>query len=350
MLENVFDSECLPSVDRLDAWRDITSRSLTPTVFDVEGADGFRATLQAMDLGATNVTTMTYSSMRCRRTPKLIRRSDPELYAVGLILGGRQTVAQAEREAAPEPHNLVLYSTFKPFDSRVDASDSTASSVLAQVPRTLIPFSGDKADRLLATSMSGREGIGALLAQFLTRLATDATSYKPTDAPRLGMILLDLLTALIAHHTDTAAPLESRQRALYLRIKAFIHQHLSDPHLTPDAIAGAHHISTRQLHRLFQDHKVAVAAYIRCQRLEHTRRDLADPALASRPIHAIATRWGFIHPEAFSRAFQTAYGLSPRDHRRHALPDARIVKNPARIIKDVPDLALRDSYRATKTR
>ena len=323
MLEKVFDSECLPSADRLDAWREVTSRSMSPTVLDAEGSGGFRATLRAMDLGAANVTTMTYSSMRCRRTPQLIRRSDPELYSVGLILGGRQSVSQAGRRAAPEPHDLVLYSTFKPFDSRVDAGDRTASTVLAQVPRALIPLAGDRADQLLATSMSGQQGIGALLAQFLARLATDATSYKPTDAPRLGVILLDLLTALMAHHldTDTAAPLESRQRILYLRIRAFIHQHLGDPHLTPETVAGAHHMSTRQLHRLFQDHQVTVAAYIRRQRLEHTRRDLADPALVSRPIHAIATRWGFSHPEAFSRAFQAAYGLSPRDHRRHALPE-----------------------------
>ncbi|MCG5220618.1 helix-turn-helix domain-containing protein [Streptosporangium soli] len=35
------------------------------------------------------------------------------------------------------------------------------------------------------------------------------------------------------------------------QIHAFILQNLGDAHLTPDAIAAAHHISVRYLHKLF---------------------------------------------------------------------------------------------------
>jgi AraC-like DNA-binding protein len=76
------------------------------------------------------------------------------------------------------------------------------------------------------------------------------------------------------------------------------------------------HISTRGLHRLFEDQGMTVAAWIRAQRLEGCRCDLANPALRLMPIYEIAVRWGFSHPAAFSRAFRT-YGLSPRDYRRY---------------------------------
>ncbi|MYU26013.1 hypothetical protein GTY84_30500 [Streptomyces sp. SID8352] len=48
------------------------------------------------------------------RAPRLIRRSDPETYAVGLILRGRQTIVQNRREAPLGAGDLVVYSTSPP--------------------------------------------------------------------------------------------------------------------------------------------------------------------------------------------------------------------------------------------
>ncbi|GAB2620489.1 hypothetical protein GCM10027168_60690 [Streptomyces capparidis] len=111
---------------------------------------------------------------------------------------------------------------------------------------------------------------------------------------------------------------QARRRALWLRVHAFIDQHLGDPALGPEAIAAAHGISTRHLHRLFAEHDRTVAAWIRHRRLECCRDDLADPQLAARPIQSIAAQWGFTGPAQFSRAFRAAYGVSPREHRHAA--------------------------------
>ncbi|WP_143677314.1 helix-turn-helix domain-containing protein, partial [Streptomyces scabiei] len=48
---------------------------------------------------------------------------------------------------------------------------------------------------------------------------------------------------------------------------------------------------------------------------EGARRDLADPNLASTPVHTIATRWGMVRPSDFTRAFRSAYGVSPMEYR-----------------------------------
>ncbi|WP_344985793.1 AraC family transcriptional regulator [Streptomyces violaceus] len=105
------------------------------------------------------------------------------------------------------------------------------------------------------------------------------------------------MSALIAHacEANNSLPPETRQQTLVLRIRAFIQQHLHDPQLTPRTIAAAHHISRSYLYRLFEYEEESVAAWIRRQRLEHARRDLAEPAMRSTPIHAIAARWGFSH-------------------------------------------------------
>ena len=110
-------------------------------------------------------------------------------------------------------------------------------------------------------------------------------------------------------------PPETRQRALLQRSHAFVEQRLGDPELTPATIAGAHYISVRYLYRLFEGEPAGVAGWVRQRRLERCRRDLLDPALAARPVSAIAARWGLANASHFSRAFRAAYGLSPVEYR-----------------------------------
>jgi len=142
--------------------------------------------------------------------------------------------------------------------------------------------------------------------------------YGAADGARLGTTLVDLLTAALAARLDREdeIPSDSRQQALRRRVHAFIEQRLGDPELTPGTIAAAHHVSVRYLYKLFEDRPSGVAAWIRQRRLERSRRDLLDPALADRPVSAIAARWGLTDPAAFSRLFRAAYGVPPLEYRR----------------------------------
>jgi AraC-like DNA-binding protein len=165
--------------------------------------------------------------------------------------------------------------------------------------------------------MPGTEGLGALLAPFLTQVATHPEQYHAVDAPRLGTVALDLMTTLLGRHlaAEDAVPVDVRRRALVARVHAFIQRQLGDVNLSPRLVADAHHVSIRSLHRLFEAEDSTVAEYIRSQRLARCRRDLADPALRAQPIQAIAGRWGFTDKAHFSRAFRAAHGMTPQAYR-----------------------------------
>jgi transcriptional regulator GlxA family with amidase domain len=62
-----------------------------------------------------------------------------------------------------------------------------------------------------------------------------------------------------------------------------------------------------------------VAHWIRTLRLENCRRELRDPLLAHCPVSGIAARWGILDAAQFSRAFQSAFGESPRAYRLAAI-------------------------------
>lgn len=97
--------------------------------------------------------------------------------------------------------------------------------------------------------------------------------------------------------------------------------------------APPHHISTSYLHRLFREQGSTVGTWIRQQRLERTRRDLGDPALAGVPVNRIAARWGFPHHPVFTRAFHSAYGMPPRDYRHLALGGGRAAPAPSSALR-----------------
>jgi AraC-like DNA-binding protein len=311
----------VPVQDRFGCWAEMTANATVSTMLSTDHRKDFRATARMLDLGVARAYAMTYPSLDSRRTPQLIRRSDPEQYQLSLTLRGAQRVTQIGRDTSLGPHDLTLYDSSRPYDCQLIAAEGgTVAFTAVQIPKARFPVPPDRIDRLLAVGMSGRTGIGALLVQFLVRLTEDAHHYRPSDAPRLATILSDLVVALLAHELDagSSVPPDSHRRVLVLRIQAFIRRHIGEAQLSPAVIAAAHHISARHLHRLFQDQGVTVTAWIRAQRLEGCRRELADPALCLRPISEIAMRWGFSHPAAFSRAFRAAYGVSPRDYRRQA--------------------------------
>jgi AraC-like DNA-binding protein len=128
--------------------------------------------------------------------------------------------------------------------------------------------------------------------------------------------VLDLLGTVLTERLDCSpADPDRAHRALMLQITSFIEEHLGEADLAPAQIAAAHHISLRQLHKLFHASGTTVAGWIRQRRLERCGHDLRDPRWSGRPVAAIGARWGYPDPAHFSRLFKAAYGVGPRDYR-----------------------------------
>nr|BFD88254.1 helix-turn-helix domain-containing protein [Streptomyces sp. Xyl84] len=314
-MEKVFDSDDFPARDALSAWEQVIADAVMPTSFTPIGTDVFRGRVSTMPLGAVQVSAMSYSPYLTRRTPALIRASDPEILAFGVTSSGPHVIEQNRNRAAVQPGELLFFESSRPFETYADGG-----CILIQFPRTLLPLPARHVSQLLCRALPGDRGMGRLLTAFLTHLAEDGTSYTSHDTVRLGTLGLDLVTATLAHflELESGIPSDSRQRVLYMRITSFIERHLGDTALTASELAAAHHISVRSLHRLFQQHGVTVRSWIRNRRLERCRRDLADPLKSHVPIQAIAARWGFPHAPDFTRAFRALHGITPSDFRNQA--------------------------------
>jgi AraC-like DNA-binding protein len=314
------DSRDVPAAERFGWWCEVTSRDLMPTWIDTHHVGDFRARATQLTLGEVELSTLEFPALRSARTPQLIRRSDPERWELALVSAGSMCLEQHRRSTRLAPGELVLFDTSRPFDSTAEALAGPASVMILHLPRRAVPLPERALRALAARRMPTRRGVAAVLRRCLTEIGEQTPALDGAPAHRLGSAAVDLATAVLAERADAEDRLPRHRSAVALRqqITAFIADNLDDPELTPAAVAAAHHISLRYLHRLFQQQERGVAAYIREERLRRCRTDLADPLLAGRAVTEIGAHWGFRDPVGFNRVFKRAYGLPPGQYRRHA--------------------------------
>ncbi|MET8309997.1 helix-turn-helix domain-containing protein [Micromonospora sp. NPDC005173] len=331
------DTTVLPPGERFGMWLDLVARTSAPLRIRSAHTDDFAARADFIDLGPIQLVEYQYPSLDATRTRKLVRRSDPELYVLALTTGGVGTSSQNGRHSEIQAGEFTFYDASRPHDVCHHATEperDQATSIITLIPHAALPLPPQRMAALYGGRMSGSEGIGALLAQFLLQVTGHPEQYHAADASRLGAVGLDLATTMLGRHllAEDEVPTEVRRRALVTQVQAYVHRHLGDAALSPQAVADAHHISLRSLHRLFEGEESTVASYIRDLRLARCRRDLTDPALRTQSVQTIAARLGFPDKAHFSRVFRGAYGLSPQAYREGYPDPARIVNRPASTV------------------
>jgi AraC-like DNA-binding protein len=322
--QSVYHSDDVPAQERFERWWNLVRETHAPVDLRSAYDRDFRAWQRVLPLDQLTIWPTTFQPALFRRTPRLIRASDPEGVHISVPMTGPLETRRGELETTHPPGTLLVLNASRPFDVWGGRQGHSHYGIGLEIPRSALPLPRNGLDRVAALPLSARSGYGALLAQTLVQIVDDTESYDATDGPRLASLLIEMVSALFATALGAQAvsrSAEDHRLVLLLRIKTFIQCHLGDPELRPPVVAAAHTISLSYLHRLFQQDGTSVSAWIRAQRLDRARRDLADRAQAAAPIAMIAARWGFRDAAEFSRAFRRAFGVPPREYR--AAPWAR---------------------------
>jgi AraC-like DNA-binding protein len=310
----VLHATAAPLTSRTDYWQHVLEDTFGPADLRVGGRLDSGDQLRVGDAGAVRVIELSISSRNeAERAQTHIRQLDRELYKIAVHARGHGVVEQDGRQAWLAPGDVIFADLSRPCRWAY----SSAQFVSVSFPRALLPLRPDQLTRLTGVRIPGDRGLGALISTLARQLPELLDDCGAAEQARLGTAVVDLVTAALAARLDRAqeVPPDSRQRALLLRVLAFIEERLGDPGLSPAGVAAAHHISVSYLYKLFEIEQTPVAEWIRRRRLERCRRDLLDPALRHTPVSSIAARWGFTSAAHFSRAFRAAHGLPPADYR-----------------------------------
>ncbi len=232
----------------------------------------------------------------------------PYCYVLLQLSGGRLMVSQNGNEAVLQEGDWTIIDSLRPAYFRFEGTFNILS---LNLPRDLVTAEARDDDLPLAPFLSGTTGSSAIFSAFARSLYNHAPSLHPDDV-RYRRHVFDLLFSALPGTFD------HRERTRGRRLDAaqrFIDAHLADPELNPQRVADGVNVSSRHLHRLFEETGGTVGDWIRHRRLERARCDLADPRFRGNSILEIAFSWGFSDGPHFSRAFRDAFGMSPREYR-----------------------------------
>jgi AraC family transcriptional regulator, positive regulator of tynA and feaB len=242
-----------------------------------------------------------------------------------LVLAGtdncvESVTLQDGREARLQPGDFTLCDLTRPYVVR---SDRPCKLLVVGIPRSLllryVPFP----EELTACAMSGRDSMNGLVSDYLQTLWARFPAGLPLpDAWQVCQATMSLVGGAYERLAQDRPARRSAASAHRARIRCYIEKHLTDPDLTPAAIASGCQINVRYMHRLQALENETLAKYILRRRLEECARALAAPQ-QRRSVTEIAFLYGFKSATHFGRAFRERYGVTPGKYALNATTASR---------------------------
>jgi AraC-like DNA-binding protein len=262
------------------------------------------------------------SSMRgieVGRTAKQVRSCPSPMLAIAVQGSGECSFSRDGEQQVLNTGRVLVYDKNTPYDF---SWTGRGTSLCLYVPLDDLGMSHDVI-REACTRLS-LSPLYELVVNHIAGLGRNAVALATDPAAAgVGTFSVELVRALVASAAhDARHRREALATTVLAQIRAYVRQHLSDPDLTPEVIAAAHHISLRHLYKVCAAADFSLHEWIIKQRLQGARDELAGAPSQYRSIAMIAQRWGFSNPTHFSRRFRDAYGITPRDWRRAAGTDA----------------------------
>ncbi|MGW2741002.1 AraC-like ligand-binding domain-containing protein [Streptomyces sp. NPDC001450] len=303
-----------------DTWAQVITDSFVPLTLGSAPPE-FRGSVRqnALRPGLTLTEVRTRGQSVVTRTPRLARSEPRDDYLFLLHLAGTGTLWQDGHEAALPIAGGALCDAARPYRL---VFPTGARQLVLQIPREQLANQVGHLRRQCGRPVPAEHPAARVLAAYLSELANVSAGLEPGQRSELGRTAVDLLaTALRATAGDEPTAPDGRQATL-ATMRTFVHDHLTDPHLTPGTLARQHGVSVRYATQLFADSGTSPAAYIRSARLRAAHRALTDPRYTPLTIASIAARSGFTDRTTFTRAFVREYGITPAQLRAGAMRPA----------------------------
>ncbi len=306
-MSQLFSTDLLAPSDRIDAWQWNAQQICGDCRIQLPKAS-FHGSIEIRNVAGLPLTRFSSSALSFWKWPfdsaNALTRS---CLVITQIAGCRQYL-QGGTEVLLRPGDSTVIDSALPWSS---SCESNCVRLYLRVPRWMMENRLQMRDIPIAPKITGRTALGATLSKLSRTLYEDATAMETDEVMGALDTYFDALGSLLRGQILTG----SETPGLRVRVLQFLDAHITEPTLTPFVIAEAMGVSVRHLHRVFSVSGNTLGDYIRSCRLEHCRKDLADPRLKNRSITEIAFSKGFCDAAHFSHCFRKQFGISARAFR-----------------------------------
>jgi AraC family transcriptional regulator, positive regulator of tynA and feaB len=302
----IWDIAASPAAEQFAAWHEAICQAFVPLTPTRAGHDsaGFAARVETRELGSVVRARIDSQPQLTAHGDREIARSRGEYVFVNLQLRGRchvrHQVGHRDVRSVVRPGQFVVLDTTEPYHLRFDEPWRMLSY---RVPHDRL--GGRPRPSRLGSAIDGGSGTGHVVRALMRSLWRWDEAAADEDLERS-------FTAVVA--AALGGPREDDPDDLRAAVLRHIAADPGSPELTVGAVARRFAVSPRSLHAAFAGHDTTFAATVRRMRLDRCARAIADPAEHA-TVTAIAARYGYRDPSAFSRAFRREYGAAPTDLR-----------------------------------
>jgi AraC-like DNA-binding protein len=314
-----FEGVRMPADQNAAAWREAMA-----TLFDIDelswnGDAPFRADLDSFAMGPILFGLARAGSQRFRRTLDTIARSGVDHILVQLYSRGGFEGTAGEHAMTVRPGDLCVFDLAQMVETRAVAFEN----LNMVIPRPMLAAQLARPEALHGLVLPSENLKATVLAHHFRALYDYAPRMTYEDAHAVADGSLSLVLACLRGELERRDAAVSGDAALSLfRIRHYIESHLAQPDLSAETVASHFGLSRASLYRLFSP-LGGVADYIRSRRLHRAFFDLAIPGAGKRRISDVAKRWCLGSEANFTRAFKTAYGITPRAAREISILGGR---------------------------
>ncbi len=303
-----FSTHELPPEEQFSAWHAANSAMVDVTLPDRDEHLGYRAEMEAYNLGKLIVSSEKFDALKYELTPAKLRRSGVDHWLLGFYKTGSSVCRVGDDVVETCPGKLSVRSLTRPFVGEV----SVVEMVFAYLPRDYYPELASSLDEKSGVPLAG--GMISLLSEYLLLLERQLPSLKPDDYPRVAQATEAMIASCLAPSHDTVAKARAEIAATIVeRAKRYIRRNIRSKTLSPDELSIELGVSRTTLYRLFEPYG-GVAREIRLQRLIAGHSALIDNN-DGRRICEVADSLGFSSADEFGRAFKRQFGYTPREAR-----------------------------------
>jgi AraC-like DNA-binding protein len=286
------------------------ARDLMPDVtMDRRGDGPFVGKVQRFALADLSIASL--SSTGCdvnHSAHHIASRSAAPTFLLQVQLSGSSVNRHAGRETWLSAGDAILFDRTRPFSL---SYDDPADFLLVRMPHETLMRRIKGVEDLVGLPISGaRAGSKALLALLKVIFAEGAPS-DPEQDNEMAAVVADVLALACRGVADDQGVMRSWVER---RVLAKIDARLADENFGVPELAKEFGLSMRSIQKMFAARGTTPTAYILSRRLSAAGRALE---IGDRSITAVAMQHGFNDLTYFGRAFRRAYGVSPREYRRH---------------------------------